>query len=114
MAVTAFAAGTQTAVIGSEHTLASVNQAGVYQAWVDLSAMAAGDRVELRVSRMVKSGGTSREVHVAAFAGVQIEEPVVRTDGFANPNTDTDALKFTLKQTHGTGRTFDYSVDKIA
>jgi len=118
MAVTVYASGgapTNPAVVGTEHVLASVNQAGVYQGWVDLSTMAAGDLVELRVYRVVKAGGVSRPVHKDTFQGVQDPDAViVRTEGLANSLTDTDALKFTLKQTAGTGRSFDYSVDKIA
>jgi hypothetical protein len=115
MAVTSFASGTQTTIVGTEHTLASVNVAGVYQFWADLSTMLTGDVVELRVYRMVKSAGTSRVVAVAAFYGVQMTDDVVkRTDGHANPLTVTDALKFTLKQTFGTGRMFDYGADQVA
>jgi hypothetical protein len=115
MAVTSFASGTQTATVGTEHTLASVNVAGVYQFWADLSGMLAGDVVELRVYRMVKSGGTSRVVAMAAFYGVQpTDDAVKRTDGQACPLAVTDGLKFTLKQTFGTSRTFDYGADQIA
>src|SRR5262245_39702391 len=60
MAVNPFAQGSQAATVGTEHVLASVNAAGVYQGWVDLFPMQAGDVVELRVYRMVKSGGVSR------------------------------------------------------
>ena len=77
--------------------------------------MVAGDVVELRVYRMTKSSGTSRVVHVGVFYGAQLADDYIkRTDGVANPNTDTDALKFTLKQTFGTSRNFDYGVDKVA
>src|SRR5215831_7947436 len=118
MAVTSLPSGggTQTCTIGTEHTLVSVNAAGVYQCWLDKSNMAALDSVELRVYRIVKTGGTTRVVHVFTFYGVQgADDQVFRTEGMSNPHTDTDALKFTLKQTGGaSGKAFDYCVDKSA
>ena len=115
MAVTSFASGTQTATVTTEHTLASVNVAGVFQGWVDCSAMLAGDVVELRLYRKAKAGGTARVVDVAVFYGVQpADDAIKRSQAVACSLAETDGLKFTLKQTFGTSRSFDYGVDKVA
>ena len=44
---------------------------GIFQAFIDLSALAAGDVYEFRCYEKVISGGTQRLVFTAAFAGVQ-------------------------------------------
>jgi hypothetical protein len=107
--------GTQTATINTEHTLYGANTAGVYQAWIDLSNLAAGDAVELRVYKILKTGGTPKVVHYVYIAGAQpADDAVARTEGFTNGLTDTNSLQFTLKQLYGTGRAFDWCVDKVA
>ena len=49
MAVTAFDSDTQTCTVTTEHTLASVNEAGVYTLHLDLDDLEAGDALEVRV-----------------------------------------------------------------
>lgn len=111
MAVSAYASGTQVAVINTEHTLASVNVAGVCQCEVDLNAMVAGDVVELRAYAITLTGGSARLAAVMRYYGAQ-DEPSVTSLPFSNELTDADSLKFTLKQTFGTGRSFPYKVLK--
>ena len=53
MAVASVASGTQTAVINTEHSLAQLTGVGIYVAEVDLSALDAGDTVELRLKTTV-------------------------------------------------------------
>jgi len=113
MAVTAFSSGTQTATIGTEHFLANVDQAGVFILEVDVNALAAGDIVELRVYRMVLAGGTARLESVYTFMGVQ-EILVKRAIPISNDHNDAQALRFSLKQTFGTGRAFPWKVLKHA
>jgi hypothetical protein len=72
MAVTAFVSGTQTAVIGTEHFLANVNEAGVFTLHVDKNAMAAGDVLELRVYQNGphgRDGAGVENLHVLRSAG---------------------------------------------
>ena len=115
MAVSAEASGTQTAVIGTEHTLASVNAAGVYTLHVDKNAMAAGDVLELRIYRIILTGGTTRIAKVYVFSGAQLTDDLLfDSRPFGNEITDTDSLKFTLKQTFGIGRAFPWKVLKYA
>lgn len=115
MALTAFGSGTQTATVTTEHTLASVNQAGVYTLHVDTVNMAAGDVLELRVYQMVLTGGTARVAHFMQYSGAQPAHDQIKPSiPLSNELTDTDALKFTLKQTFGTGRAFPWKVLKHA
>lgn len=111
MPITEAFSGTQAATVGTEHVLDSPGphtDDGGYQLLVDLSAMVAGDVVELRVKEKVLSAGTQRAVWTARFAHAQVDP---------NPASPVVLLlhgwDFTLKQTAGTGRSFPWSIRKV-
>jgi hypothetical protein len=113
MTVTAHASGTQTATIGTEHFLSSPNVAGVFTLHVNLVNMAAGDYVELRVYQMILSGDTPEVAYRDAFQGVQpADNRIAISVPIMNELTDTNSLRFSLKQTLGTGRNFKWKVMK--
>lgn len=115
MAVTAQASGTQTATVTTEHFLSSPNVAGTFTLHVDTVNMAAGDVLELRVYQMVLTGGTQRVAYFAAYAGVQATDDLIKISvPISNELTDANALRFSLKQTFGTGRNFPWKVLKYA
>lgn len=115
MAVTAQGTGTQTAVIGTEHTLLDVAIAGSFTLHVDTNVMAAGDTLELRVYQIVLTGGTRHVAYFDSFSGDQIADDEVKISvPISNELTDAGALRFTLKQTVGTGRAFPWKVLKYA
>lgn len=115
MAVTAHASGTQTAVIGTEHFLTSPNVAGTFTLHVDVNAMVAGDLLELRIYQMVLTGGTTRVAYFAAFADAQPTDDLIKISvPISNELTDTNALRFSLKQVSGTGRAFPWKVLKYS
>ena len=108
MAPAVESSGSQTAVIGTEHTLASPTTAKTRQLVVDLVNLVNGDVVELRVKRMCLAAGTVREWMCATYANVQAG-PMVLSIPCPSPHGAT----FTLKQTVGTGRVFPWSVETI-
>lgn len=122
MAVTAYASGTLTAVVGTETTFGNagtpyltgtsdVASAGTFTLHVDLFNMAAGDVVELRIYQMVLTAGTRRVAYQQSFAGAQLTDNMVQISvPISNELTDTASLRFTLKQTAGTARTFAWKV----
>lgn len=111
MAVTASASGTQTATVTTEHQLADTAAAGVYTFHVDTSAMVAGDILELRVYQMELTSGTSRVLFFHAYYGAQPTDDVMKVSlPIGNELTDSTALRFSLKQTFGTGRAFPWKV----
>lgn len=113
MAVTAQATGTQTAVVGTEHQLADTNVAGVFTFHVDTNAMVAGDILELRVYQMELTSGTSRVLFFHAFYGAQPTDDLQKVSlPIGNDLTDATSLRFSLKQTFGTGRAFPWKVLK--
>ena len=108
------ASGTQAATIGTEHTLADVAIAGTFTLHVDKNAMAAGDTLELRVYQIVLTGGTRRVAYRDTFSGVQSADDLIAIDvPISNDLTDAGSLRFTLKQTAGTGRSFPWKVLKL-
>lgn len=102
---TSQADGSQTAVISTEHTLATVTADGTYVLYVDTNNMVNGDEVELRVKYKVRSTGTTREMQVAYYAHAQ-GQPVKASIPVASINE----CVFTLKQTAGTGRVFPWEI----
>ncbi len=115
MAVTAHASGTQVAVINTEHFLTSPNVAGTFTFHVDTINMASGDVVEFRVYQMVLTGGTTRVAYFARFDGAQPADDMIKISvPISNELTDTNALRMSLKQTFGTGRSYPWKVLKYA
>lgn len=105
MTLTAESSGTQTVVIGTEHTLATpaTNQCRVLR--VDLGAMVSGDTVELRVKTAVLLGGTVRDQIYQTYSNAR-GEPIIETI----PVGSDQGATFTLKQTTGTARSYPWAV----
>ncbi|MEV0608138.1 hypothetical protein AB0I61_17405 [Polymorphospora rubra] len=97
--------GDQTATINTEHTLATLSGAGTRVLAVDLSALAGGDLVVLRIKAPVRSGGTQREVYRASFSG-----PTAPGSTQSPPAVLPHGGVVTLQQTAGTPRTFPWAV----
>lgn len=101
------ASGTQSATVTTEHTLSSAfTTANRYKLMVDMSNMVAGDIVEIRVYQKVLSGSTEAVQILETFGHAQVE-PVKEFGPFDSEHS----IKFTLKQTDGTSRNFDWSVN---
>lgn len=115
MAVTAQGSGTQSATVTTEHTLLDVAVAGVFGFEVDTVNMAAGDVLELRVYKILLTGGTRQVAYFDSWAGVQHADDRLKTCiPISNELTDAGSLRFTLKQTFGTSRNFPWKVLKHA
>lgn len=111
MAVTAYASGTQSATVTTEHFLSSPNVAGTYTLHVDTVNMVAGDVLELRIYQMVLTGGTQRVAYYARYDGAQPTDDLIKISvPISNELTDTNSLRFSLKQTYGTSRNFPWKV----
>lgn len=101
--------GTQTATVTTEHTLATITTAGRYQLTVNVTNLANGatpDIVEIRQKIKVRSGGSEVEEKLWTIGPGAQSEKVFRTVPIPSPFS----VKYTLKQTQGTGRDFEWSV----
>lgn len=102
--------GTQSATVSTEHTLNATSPEtthAVVQLFVDTLVMAQDDDLELRIKEKVKSGGTQRLVFFITLADAQSE-------AFVSPPLQLkNGWDVTLKQTAGTGRSYDWSIRKV-
>lgn len=110
--ITAHASGTQAAVIGTEHFLVNVNEEGKFTGIVDVSAMVDGDVLELRAYQMTLTTGTPRVVDLIILYGAQPTDQLIIEWGnnLKNELTDAQSLRYSLKQTLGTGRSYPWKV----
>lgn len=105
MALAVESSGTQTATVGTEHTLAAPTTNKTRVLSVDLANLVTGDTVVLRIKAKVLSAGTIRKVYEATYVHAQ-DEPVI----YSVPIPSIHGATFTLHQTAGTGRAFDWAV----
>jgi hypothetical protein len=106
---TSIANGTQTAVIGTEHTLATDTTNKTYVLAVDCGALVGGatpDIVELRIYTINLSAGTERLAYYAHAVGGQQTELIK----YSPPVPARISCKATLKQVQGTGRAFPWDL----
>lgn len=115
MAVTAHASGTQTTIIGTEHFLTSPAVAGTFTLHVDTNLLASGDILELRVYQIVLTGGSTRVAYFASYSGAQVADDQIKISvPISNELTDTNSLRFSMKQTAGSVRALPWKVLKYA
>lgn len=103
--ITTYASGTlSTTGGGTEDFLSSPNVQGTFALQLDLNDMAAGDVIEVRAYKMVLTGGTQRVVAFTAYYGAQEAHKliVIPFDPIFNSLTDSNAVRFSIKQTFGT------------
>jgi hypothetical protein len=82
---------------------------GVYQAFVDLNALAAGDLFEFRCYEKVLSSSTQRLAFSCTFAGAQAAPVWVSPTLIMLHGWDMTLIKLS-----GTDRSIDWSIRKIA
>lgn len=109
--ISTYASGISTGTIATEIFLSSPNAAGKFRLYLDLVSMASGDFLEVRRYKMAISGGTSRVIDIGTFQGAQpVDLLVVESEEIWNSFTDTNAVRFSIKQTLGTARAYSWSV----
>lgn len=107
MAVTVNTSNSQTAIVGTEQTLATITTAGIYQLFVDLGNLAAGDILELRAYGKARSGDTERLMWGPVSYG-----PIVPAQQLPPSPAFVVAvsLRLSLKQVAGSARAFPWAV----
>ncbi len=108
MTVSVKDSGSQSCTISTEHDLATITDANVYQLVLDLNALAFGapaDELEIRVYGKARSSDTERlaDFHVV-YSGQYT--PLWLSKPYVSPHH----IRFTIKQTVGTGRTVPWAV----
>lgn len=105
MALVEEASGTQTATIGTEHTLSTPTTNKTRVLVVDMNNMVSGDTLELRIKSKVLSADSNQLAYLATFVGAQTQPNL-----YSVPVPMNNGGQFTLKQTAGTGRAFKWAV----
>jgi hypothetical protein len=99
------ASGSATVVVGTEDVLASGTASGTYVLTLETINMADGDVLEIRGYDKPGGSATQRQVIYYSLANGQGDpghiSPPILTEGF---------VQFSIKQTAGTARTFNWSV----
>ncbi len=100
---------TEQSLISGNSTLQSNTTAGVYELWLDLSALAAGDGVQLKLKEKVISGGTQNIAEGPVYSGPQSPPIVIYVSSILMNGWD-----ITLTQTGGVARAIPYSIRQVA
>ncbi|NJM33985.1 MAG: hypothetical protein HC850_03925 [Rhodomicrobium sp.] len=83
--------------------------AGVFQPFLDLNALAAGDVFRFRVYEKCRTGDTQRLIYTAEFSGAQAS-PI-----WAGPSLLLGVgWDMTLRKASGTDRTINWRISKVA
>lgn len=111
MTVSLFSSGIQTGTIGSEIFITNVNEVGRFQLYLSLGNMASGDFLEVRTYQTILSSGTADPVQFATFQGAQPPDALVGyTLPIGNDLQESQSLRYSIKQTLGTARTYNWKV----
>ena len=108
MAVSVKTSGSQTATLTTEHDLATVVDAGVYQAAIDLAAMTDGstpDLLTVRIYGKARTSDTERLIDSWEFIGSQ-SKPLWISPPLVSPHS----YRLTLTQATGTGRAYPWAI----
>ena len=91
-------------------SIGAVTDDGVYQVFLDLSALTNTESYELKIYEKVQAAGTQRVCHHATITFAQGSEPV-----YASPALILiHGWTVTLKKLAGTDRAIEWSIRKIA
>ena len=100
--------GSQTATLTTEHTLATVTDAGQYQFVVDTALLVNDEDLTIRFYGKARTSDTERLFDDYRFIHIQ-HRPLKEFDPIVSPHH----LKITLEQNGGTGRAFPWAVYEI-
>ena len=110
MALSSKANGSQTATLTTEHTLATVTDAGVYVLHVDIANLTGAEIVTLRLKTRARTSDTTRIAYeVDLDASAAAGEPIA----ISPPIASLHELIVTLEQNGGTGRAFPWNLIQL-
>lgn len=105
---TATISTTEYSLVNNSTTLASDTTAGVYQVFIDFSAMVAGDEYLIQIKEKVTSAGTQRTIYSSNLEGVQSSPFVTPTLILMN------GWDVTVDLITGTARSISWSIRQVA
>ncbi len=106
MAVASIATGTQTCVIGTEHTLNAPTGGKTYVLYLDLTALVALDLIEIRIYNKTLSSSALSALDIPTV----VAGPPAGAAFMSIPIPSVHGCSFTIKQVAGTGRAVPWTV----
>ena len=103
---------TELSLVSGTSTLQTITTAGIYQVFLDLSALAAGDAFELKIKEAAVSGGAQKVLLKETFApnGGAFSTPL-----YASPALQLmNGWDVTMVKIQGTDRAIPYSIRQVA
>lgn len=110
MSLTTVAENTQTATVGTEHTLQAISTPGVFVLTVDVLNLGVDELLELRAKVKALTGGTIRTYGPWPIIGPGNSEDA---EYISVPVVGYYGVTFTLLQRNGVGRAFPWRVDQL-
>jgi hypothetical protein len=102
--------GTEYSLTNASTTIATQTTDGVYQVFLDLSALALGDVYEFRCYEKVRSADTQRVCFIQTFSNAQGADSA----NWVSPAMELlNGWDYSLKRTSGSDRTITFSVRAI-
>jgi hypothetical protein len=100
---------TEVSLVSNSTTLSNDTNVGMYQIWLDLSALTATEEIEIKVLEKVIVGGTKRIVYHASYFGP------IPVPNFPIPSLILmNGWDATLKKIAGSDRAVDYSIRRVS
>lgn len=101
--------------VGNETTLEStaITAAATYVLEVDLSNLAAGDVIEIRIKKVGPTGSGLLGAYFATYANAQGADEALKLSVPVPVDDVGNRISFTLKQTAGTGRVIPWLVKAV-
>lgn len=102
--------GSQAATVTTEHFLGTDpdTTTGVFQFMVDVSVLARGDSLEIRVYEKINDTGDTAQVAKTYYLNNEQSDDLWASEAFIF----VIGFRFSIKQQTGTGRTFQWSIRK--
>jgi len=102
---------TELSIVSGTSTLQNVTDDGIYQCFLDLNALVAGDAFDFSIYEKVAAASTKRKAFIASFAHAQGADNAV----WISPSLVLlHGWDMTLIRTAGVDRAIGYSIRKIA
>ncbi len=104
---------TGTVLLTTEIFVSNINVAGKFKFTVSRNPEIAGDVVELRIYKMDEAGGTPRTAYMMPFYGAPPPDAIMAiSQEIWNALTDAQALRCSIRQTHGVARAWLWTVER--
>lgn len=109
MALTSKSSGSTAMSLGSDVTLATITDAGIYEFSCDVSPIVDGETLLLIIEKKILTGSTRRQIDRVVIAKHAQDSDVVED----KPRTSLFEIVYKLRQEGGSARTIDWQIASL-